>query len=83
MTETTHAAQRQTSVPMVAGINVVVSSVNYTTNTDYWVERIDETCVFFPNHSVVRGSYADHDAIVADLRHLFQSDYHQQKAQTS
>ena len=70
----THAApHRQTSVPVLHSdldINIVVSSVKYTTSTPLWTERFDETCVFFPNgHSEVRGSYDDHDAIVAELSH--------------
>ena len=74
MSSTVHAAPRQTSVPVGRlgnDINIVVSSVNYTTTTPYWTDHIDETCVFYPyGHSEVRGSYDDHDAIVAELRGL-------------
>ena len=76
---TVHAApHRRTSVPVLHAdldINIVVSSIKYTTTTPSWTESFDETCVFFPNgrsdgrgRSEVRGSYDDHDAIVAELR---------------
>lgn len=65
--ETIHRPQRITELPL----GIKVSSVHY----DIVVEggrriRLDETCVFFPNHeSEVRGLYDDHDKIVEELLH--------------
>lgn len=66
-TQTVHRPQRITKIPVPRTDDVIkVSSVHY----DMGGARLDETCVFFPNgENEVRGSYDDHDKIVAELEH--------------
>ena len=65
--KTEHRDQRITTIPIPRTDDVIsVSSVHY----DIGTARLNETCVFFPNgHSEVRGTYDDHDKIVAELQH--------------
>lgn len=67
MVEVTHRPQRVTDLPL----GVAVSSVHYDIQYDDMPKmKLNETCVFFPNgHSEVRGTYDDHDKIVAELMH--------------
>ena len=66
-TMTEHRPQRVTKIPVPRTDDVIkVSSVHY----DMGDARLDETCVFFPSgENEVRGTYDDHDRIVAELRH--------------
>lgn len=59
--------QRITEIPVPRSDHIIkVSSVHYNIGT----ARLNETCVFFPNgESEVRGTYDDHDRIVAELQH--------------
>lgn len=66
-TKTEHRPQRITKIPVPRTDDVIeVSSVHY----DIGTARLNETCVFFPDgHGDVRGTYDDHDKIVAELQH--------------
>ena len=67
-TKTVHRDHRVTKrfrFPELSDV-IEVSSVHY----DIGSARLNETCVFFPNgESEVRGTYDDHDKIVAELQH--------------
>lgn len=62
--------RKVTKIPVPHSDDVIeVSSVHYNLRRDEKVvASLNETCVFFPDgESDIRGTYADHDKVVAEI----------------
>lgn len=66
-----HHPRRLTHIPVPRTNDIIeVSSVHFDVHEGKEViASLNETCVFFPNgNSDVRGTYYDHDKVVAEIR---------------